>query len=374
MSGIKKQRKVNLLASQKLDLRSRKGTKKQKKSDFSKWYLVALFYFIVYIKRIIYFIFIFFKNKPRFTYILSICIISYICIKIGVYFVETYSEKILPTHIQIETDNKQITRDLYLEINKELEKAKKYNEKRSDFVAKINSILSSIDLIDQYWIRLGLDGKLQINAIMQIPVMFIEAKNGERYIISNNMKIIAKNPLSNEYTSLLKLEAPELKINWKSKNSNFKNKKNKKIDYNNSLSDTNSSVNFPWLMTQTRFINSEMLKIGTGYSLAKILWDSNSGFTLKINRNNLIVNQKNDEISNKKTNYINDQNKAQNDRRENDNLIALLGENNIKEKMNRLKGILQELSNKNIYPNKVDLDFTDKASFKIQGQSPKSSQ
>ena len=188
------------------------------------------------------------------------------------------------------------------------------------------------------------------------------------------MKIIAKNPPSNEYTSLLRLEAPELKMNWKSKNSNIKNKKNKKIDYNNSLSDKNTSVNFPWLMTQTRFINSEMLKIGTGYSLAKILWDSNNGFTLKINRNNLIVKQNNDEISNKKTNSIKDPNRSQNDRQENDNLIALLGENHIKEKMDRLKGLLQELSNKNIYPNKVDLDFTDKASFKIQGQTPKSSQ
>jgi hypothetical protein len=369
LSGNKKQRKVNLLASQKLDLRSRKGIKKQKKADFSKWYLVALFYSFVYIKKTISFIFIFFKNKPRLTYILSICIIAYVCIKVGVYFVEIYSEKILPNHIQIETDNKQITKDIYLEINKELEKAKKYNEKRSDFIVKINSILSSIDMIDQYWIRLGLDGKLQINAIMQIPVMLIEAKNGERYIISNNMKIIAKNPPPNEYTSLLRLEAPELKMNWKSKNSNIKNKKNKKTDYSNSSLDTNSSVNFPWLITQTRYINSEMLKVGTGYSLAKISWDSNTGFTLKINRNNQILTRKNNEISNEKTANINDQN----DRQENDSLIALLGDNHIKEKMDRLKGILQELSNKNIYPNKVDLDFTDKASFKIQGQTPKSS-
>lgn len=374
MSGNKKQRKVNLLASQKLDLRSRKGTKRQKKSEFTKWYLAALFYLFVYIKKTIHLIYTFFKNKPKLTYILSVFIIAYVCIKIGVYFVETYSEKILPNHIQIETDNKQMTKEIHLEINKELEKSKKYNEKRSDFMLKINSILSSMDLIDQYWIRLGLDGKLQINAIMQIPMMLIDAKNGERYVISNNMKVIAKNPVPNEYTSLLRLEAPELKMNWKSKNSNIKNKKNKKTDYNNSSSNTNSPVNFPWLMTQTRFINSEMLKIGTGYSLSKISWDSNTGFILKINRNNQILKSKNNEISNDKIVNMNDQNRTQNDRQENDSLIALLGENHIKEKMNRLKGILQELSNKNIYPNKVDLDFTDKASFKIQGQTPKSSQ
>ncbi|APJ02457.1 hypothetical protein [Silvanigrella aquatica] len=374
MSVNKKQRKVNLLASQKIDLRSRKGTKKQKKPNFNKWYLLALFYLYVYIKKSISFVFLFFKSKPRLTYILSICILCLSFIKIGTYFVGTYSEKILPTHIQIETDNKQITHILNTEIQQELDKAIKANEKRSEFIHRINSILASKDIIDQYWIRLGLDGKLQINAIMQIPIMLIEAKNGERYIISNNMKIIAKNPLPQDYASLLKLEAPELKINWKSKNSNIKNKKNNKIDSNNSYIETNSSVNFPWLMSQTRFINSEMLKIGTGYSLAKIAWDSNSGFTLKINRNNQLLSQKNTENNNTKLLKNTETIKPQNDKIDSDFFLALLGENNINEKMERLKRILQELGNKNIYPNKIDLDFTDKASFKFQPPNPKSSQ
>ena len=68
---------------------------------------------------------------------------------------------------------------------------------------------------------------------------------GNNHIISNNMKIIAKNPLPQESASLLKLEAPELKINWKSKNFNLKNKKINKTDLKNSFFETNSIVNFP---------------------------------------------------------------------------------------------------------------------------------
>ena len=94
-------------------------------------------------KKIIQVVYHFFKSKPKFTYILSLFTISIICIKSGIYFVDIYSEKILPTQLQIETDNKTITNELYFEINKEIEKSKLNKEKRSDFIAKINSILSN---------------------------------------------------------------------------------------------------------------------------------------------------------------------------------------------------------------------------------------
>lgn len=230
-----------------------------------------------------------------------------------------------------------------------------------------------MDIIDQYWIRIGLDGKLQVNAIMQIPMMLIESKNNERYVVSNSMKIIAKNPLPTEYPSLLKLEAPELKVNWKSKNTNIKNKKNKKTDYNNNAYETNNTVNFPWLIKQTRIINSEMLNLGTGYSLVKISWDSNAGFTIKINRNIKLINDKNADKQDTKATNMEESLNPQNSAQENDNLIILLGEDLIKEKMDRLKSLLSELNHKNIYPNKVDLDFLDKATFKTQAQAPKPS-
>ncbi len=364
----KRQRKVNLLASQKIDLRSRKGVKKNKKANqSSKWYLILLFSLTRACKSFIYLTYKTFKKRPKLTYVLSIIFITLIFFKVSIYFVEIYSEKVLPTHVQIDTDSKQVTFDLYRLVNVEIEKAKKNKEKRSDFLIHINEILESVDIIDQYWIRLGLDGKLQISAIMQIPIMLIEAKNNERYVISNNMKIIAKNPTSNQYSSLIKLDAPELKINWKPKNYLTKNKKISKDEPLTNRNDPNAPVNFIWLLSQTKFINSEILKLGTGYTLAKISWDSNTGFTLKIIRNNQLLNIKSIEKNKPEESAQNNQ------VQDTDTLTALIGENNLKEKLERLRTILKELGNKKIYPSKIDLDFTDKASFKIQGINSKSS-
>lgn len=365
----KKQKKVNLLASQKIDLRSRKGVKKNKKiNNASNWYTLLFLFVTKIIRNVILFTYKAIKNRPKLTYVLSIIFITLICFKISLYFVDIYSEKILPTQVQVDTDNKLVTFELYRLIYIEIEKAKMQKEKRSVFLNHINEILNSIDTIDQYWIRLGLDGKLQVSAIMQIPIMLIEAKNNERYVISNNMKIIAKNPNPNQYNSLIKLDAPELKINWKPKNYIGKNKKILNEDSSNKQSNINTPVNFTWLLSQTKFINSEILKLGTGYTLSKISWDSNLGFTLKIIRNNQLLNNKNQEK--RKDEEIYSQSTIQQDT---DYLVALIGENNLKEKLDRLRTLLKELGNKKIYPNKIDLDFTDKASFKTQGLNSKSS-
>lgn len=363
----KKQRKVNLLASQKIDLRSRKGNKKNKKTDPSeRWLLNFLFSLARAIKHFVFLIYNGFKNRPKLSYALSVFLLAFACIRVSTYFVEIYSEKILPSHVQIDTDNSQVTFELSQLIQKEIEKAKVKKESRSVFLENIKVILDSVDIIDQYWIRLGLDGKLQISAIMQIPIMLIEAKNNERYVISNNMKIIAKNPNINQYASLIKLEAPELKITWKPKNYHSKNIKKSTDDHTADKKDFNTPVNFIWLLSQTKFINSEILKLGTGYTLGKISWDSNSGFTLKITRNNQLLNIKPLEKSKSDTNT------SITELQNTDTLLALIGENNLKEKLDRLKTLLKDLGNKKIYPSKIDLDFTDKASFKIQGLNSKS--
>jgi hypothetical protein len=270
----------------------------------------------------------------------------------GVYFIKIYSENILPHSVQIFTDNQKITNALYLEIYKELSNSKNALRTRTQFVDKIKILMNSYDIIDRYWIRLGLDGKLQIHAIMQIPMMVIEAKDKERYIVSRGMEVIAKNPLPHEYHSLLKIEVPELKINWKSKSRNVEVKK--KVDSSKRNSEENNPVNYPWLLNQSHIINSRMLKIGTGYSLEKISWSSQFGFILTVNRNLALIESS--PVSKK-----NDQNVSKKD-----TFTVFLGENQIKEKLDRLKSLLLDLSHKNIYPSKVDLEFFDKATFKAE--------
>ncbi|KAB8030875.1 hypothetical protein [Fluviispira multicolorata] len=367
MNGNKKQRRVNLLASQKPGPRNRKGIKKQEKTIFIAKVFFLLKTVFLKINNSIFVIYSFLKKRPRTSYILSIVVIFLIVLKVSIYYVDIYSEKILPNHIQINTDNPKITSELYASINKELIKSIKNQEKRSHFLESVDNILNSLDIVDQYWIRLGLDGKLQINAIMEIPVMIIEAKNNERYIISNNMKIIFKNPPQNEYSSLLKIEAPEVKINWHSKNYYIKLKKNRSISNVSNSLETSGPVNFPWLIKQIRLINSEIQNVGSGYSLVKISWSSQSGFSLKINRNIQMLKNKKLIPQKSETRELPSKDLT------NTELIefnALLGDGQIRDKMDRLKILLIDLSNKNIYPSEVDLDFSDKATFKILGSNP----
>ncbi len=366
MNGNKKQRRVNLLIAQKPGPRNRKGIKKQEKTFFLSKVFFFIKTFFLKANQSTLFLYSLLRKRPRLSYISSILIIIVIVIKISVYYVNIYSETILPNSVKINTDNSKVTSELYSLINKELAISLKKNEKRSHFLESVDSISNSIDIIDQYWIRLGLDGKLQINAIMQIPVMIIEAKNNDRYIISNNMKIISKNPPQEEFASLLKVEAPELKINWHSKNFYSKLKKNRSLQADIKGTETSGPVNFPWLIKQIRLINSEIQNVGSGYSLAKIIWSSQSGFSLKINRNIQM-------LKNKKSNTLKSDKQDQHaEELINNQLIefdALLGDGQIRDKMDKLKILLIELSNKNIYPSEVDLDFSDKATFKILGSN-----
>ncbi|WP_338636299.1 hypothetical protein [Spirobacillus cienkowskii] len=364
MNVNKRLRKANLLSTQNLDLRSRKSININKINNSKLRNIFIIF------KKIFLNIYFLTKTNSKTTYLISIIIICLIITKTSVFLVNNFSEKILPSHISIETDNKIITEEILREVIKELEKSKKNSETRTIFLKNIHSILASKDIIDQYWIRLGLDAKLQINAIMHIPIVLLETKNGDRFVVSNNLKIIAKNPAQNAYSTLIRLEASELKIQWKSKNIIRKNKKNSKIESSNHKPEPLPAVNFPWLITQTKLINSEILNLGTGYSLNKIYWDSNNGFILKINRNNiLIINKKKDTIQEK----IEEQITTTNEKIDSDHLIINVGDNHIKEKIEHLKLVLTDLTIKNIYPTKVDLDFNDKASFKIPSQPAKSS-
>ena len=367
MNVNKRLRKANLLSTQNLDLRSRKTIKNTNINNKNNSQLKNIF---IIFKKIFFNIYFFTKTNSKATYLISIAIICLIITKTSIFLVNNFSEKILPSHISIETDNKIITEEILREVIKELEKSKKNSETRTIFIKNINSILASKDIIDQYWIRLGLDAKLQINAIMHIPIVLLETKNGDRFVVSNNLKIIAKNPPQNTYSTLIRLETSELKIQWKSKNIIRKNKKNNKIEPSNHKSEPLPAVNFPWLITQTKLINTEILNLGTGYSLNKIYWDSNNGFILKINRNNILISNKKKDITHAKTE---EQSTTQNEKTDNDYFIINVGDNHIKEKIERLKSVLAELNIKNIYPAKVDLDFNDKASFKIPSQPAKSS-
>ena len=266
--------------------------------------------------------------------------------------IQVTSEESLPISYKIEANNSKISTSLNNDIYKAIHWAKKNHEKRTHFLTRIYSILNSYDEIDQYWIRLGIDRKLQINITPLIPYLILETKNNEKYILSDNGNILAKNPPQNETIGLLSLKVSEIKINWIPKSS-FKI--NKKITQNLAkknvevISLNKNTVNLYWLVNQTKQIYSEFYKNKTNLYLTKVIWDNKGGFQLHVIDQNpplTLTESNNEQKIARKT------------------ILVSLGNENLIEKIRKLEIMITDLNKKNTFPTEIDLDYIDRASFK----------
>lgn len=330
----------------KLVNKTKKRTQPKKRAFFIKETFPLFGILFSWVKKLFNFIFSLFKKKPQLLTILFTALICSIIIFIGINKVQSYSETLLPTSIDIEINNPQIYNMVNDDISKALFHAQKIHEKRSRFLNRINNILSSYDQIDQYWIRLGLDRKLEINATLQIPILILETKSGDKYVISSMSKIIAKNPDNSQYPGLYALLAPEIKINWKPKFTQQKYKDSLSGNNFKIFSTNKESVNFPWLINQTRIIYSNYQELGLNFLLNKVIWNSTIGFQL------ILAEAKNNQLPTTTGSFGN-------------TITVLLGKENIVPRIKELKTILDNLSKKNLLPTEIDLDYTDKASFKV---------
>ncbi|MES2613833.1 MAG: hypothetical protein V4591_00285 [Bdellovibrionota bacterium] len=303
-------------------------------------------FFIKVILNFFLFIFSIIKTRPRVLSIFLTALFFSILIWISVKKINSYSETFLPVSSSIEINNAQIYSLVNDDISKAIFNAQKNHEKRSHFLNRIHNILFSYDRIDQYWIRLGFDRKLQINATLQVPFLILETKGGDKYVVSSTSEVIAKNPDSYEYPGLYVLSTPEIKLTWKPKSLQQKNKLN--FSNNVKLLSTNKDiVNLPWLVNETKIIYTGFQELGLNYFLNKISWNSGTGFQLNL------VEQKNSSLPG--TSQA--------------NLNVLLGKENFVSKIKELKTILNDLNQKNLHPMEIDLDYIDKATFKVSNLS-----
>lgn len=272
---------------------------------------------------------IFLRARPKLISTLIISIILTLIVSLSIKKINFYSEQMLPTSVNIEINNPKIYNSLSNDIYKAINNANKNHEKRSVLLNRIHKILQNNDQLDQYWIRLGLDRNLQINATLQVPLLILETKSLDKYVVSSTAKIIAKNPNTQDYPGLFYLSAPELKINWKQKNK--------------AVFSSKEPLNFPWLINETKIIYSTFQSLQLNFLISKVLWNSSTGFQLKLTENTLT---------------------------ESNSFLVTLGTDKLVSKITKLKTLLVSLSTKNLHPTEIDLDYTDKASFKVSVLTP----
>lgn len=249
---------------------------------------------------------------------------------LGSYEIYFYSEKISPESVQISIADPEIREKVRSHVSHLIRVSNEEKGSRSEFLKDVGHFLNEIDFINQFWVRLGLDKKLQIDATMQIPTMILEAKYGERYLVSSSMNILSKNPSTEKFPGLFALSIPEMKVYWKSKEYSFK-ENNKNVYYIGE-----KPINFLWLTKQADIIHSQTQVLGSEYFFNKLSWTLENGFVLTMLR-------KPSDMT----------------------FVVFIGHNDIAKKIQNLKILLSSLSSKNLYPQEIDLNYLDKANFKL---------
>jgi hypothetical protein len=144
------------------------------------------------------------------------------------------------------------------------------------------------------------------------------------------MNILAKNPPNEKFPGLFTLSIPEMKVYWKSKEHFFK-ENNKNLYYIDE-----KAINFLWLTKQADIIHSQAQVLEAGYFFNKLSWTLENGFVLTMLRKPSDMN-----------------------------FVVFIGHNDIAKKIQNLKILLSSLSSKNLYPQEIDLNYLDKANFKL---------
>lgn len=240
----------------------------------------------------------------------------------------SYHEKLLPNTIVLSLSNSKTTAEVRAIVESKLAEAKRTNQTRSSFLSHVSQSISEVAAIDEYWIRLGLDRRLQISATLQIPVLLVETAT-DKFVIGNKLKIIEKNPKEENLPKVLRLSVPEAR--FKSIQANAIASRNNKYRRTPGLGNLSAeNINVPWLVRQSQQIESLVAQKKFPYSIDRIIWKSASGFEIVMKGAPRVV----------------------------------LGESMIPKKIDKLSEVFADLETRRITAESVDLNFSDKALIK----------
>lgn len=260
---------------------------------------------------------------------------------------QRYHENVLPRSVVVNVANGGLRQKIRQIAEQEMSEAQRLHKKRTAFLLGLSKEIENIDAIDEFWIRLGFDKKLQVTATEQIPVLLLEAGSGERYLVGHKLRIIAKNPSEAAIGKILRISVPELKIHgntivYKTSASN---------KFARTLSSTRlvaENMNLPWLFRQTQLLQKHLEETDLHYGIEQVVWKNRTGFSLIIKGL-----ESGAHVSHETLNRIN----------------VTLGDLNLDKKVEKLAEVLSDLRSRKMVPESIDLNFTDKAIIKMSEQS-----
>lgn len=267
----------------------------------------------------------------------------------------------LPTSIEVNSPRPELNDTIIRITSETLQAARNEKWSRNALADKLLSRVSMVDGVDEVSLRTGLDKKLRVDVVAQAPLLVMEAKGGERILVGSKFKIIARGLGANDYTSLPLLEAPDLSLNVAS--SREKRRENSGLFVRPS---TMTSANVRWLGQQTLKIDSLFSAAKIPAKIENILWRNGAGFSIVISDN---ASADQDQPNPNTLTAVpvgqtglsgHPESKSQNHR-----TTVVLGENQFNEKFDRLSQIIQDLRQRKLKAEQIDLGFSDKAIIRM---------
>ncbi|NBW81994.1 hypothetical protein EBR21_09595 [bacterium] len=267
----------------------------------------------------------------------------------------------LPTSIEVNSPRPELN-DTIIRISTDtLQTARNENWSRNALADKLLSRVSMVDGVDEVSLRTGLDKKLRVDVVAQSPLLVMEAKSGERILVGSKFKIIARGLSANDYANLPLLEAPDLSLNVHAARERKRE--------NNGLfvrPSTISSANIRWLGQQTLKIDSLFTSSKIPAKIDKILWRNGNGFSIVISAN---YNSSSDRTAANTISVVPAGASAAplpaDMSPSTQRTTVVLGENQFNEKFERLVHIIQDLRQRKVVAEQIDLGFSDKAIIRM---------
>lgn len=307
-----------------------------------------------------------FKDHPRVGTFALVAALSGAAVWLGAARLHAYAERRLPDAIKLDITHAELNARVRTTVEKTLAEARARKLTRPEFTRRLATALDDIDMVDEYWIRTGIDGRLRVRANTQVPILVLEAANGERYLIGHRLKIMAKNFSESAYPGVLRIWAPELRMqNARAKQTLVSKGQgpSARVIYRGN---TPLAMNFSWLANQGQRIRGAVIENKVGFTLEKISWKSANGFVLTLKRIQPVVKAPEPDVDPASAGKDKDKDKDATEVVVKPQIMSVvLGETDLPRKVEKLAHILQDLNARQLVPENVDLNFQDKALIKL---------
>lgn len=247
---------------------------------------------------------------------------------------EAWHQARLPTSVEVQVNDSELRESISSLSRKRLEEARSKKRDRAWLLERLRADLAAQARIAQFWVRMNLSGKLQVNALPEIPFALLEAAGGEKLLVTREGKVLTKNlsqipSHASASSGLLVVELPELKF---------------------ITGDTgrapSPNLNLAWVLRHAEEIARGLLgDRSSSFRLARLQWRAQSGFLLSGAL----------------------EAKGAGAAPAPQALSVQFADGPTAPQLERLQRILTHLRSRNLSPTNIDLNFKDKALIQLSG-------